>query len=105
MSDNYQPNLWWVFDSETKSFSTLPVGPVLTPAILLCCILYISKLILRSEPSYESRAGALASTQEWKEKRDRFYHLIQRRVDTNNDLTVKEMIEYRELEAYLKRVR
>lgn len=105
MSNDLQPTLWWVFDNENQSFSTLPTGPLLAPALLLCFVLYFSRRILEKKATYESVAGEIAQTSHWQQKKDEYDRLVEKRVTTNNNLDYYELIELRKLEKYLRNPR
>lgn len=102
MSDNkLQPMLWWLFDSESGQFSTFPTGPVLAPALILCCILYVAKLITTKEQTCEEVAGKLTGTVEWKRKKERHDYLMNKRIANRDDMAPHELYEYRQLQEYL----
>lgn len=95
------PNLWWVYDSEERSFSTLPTGPFLVPALFICGIIVLWRNLFDRQHTIETIAGGLAHTDHWKIKQRRYHELIEISVATNNDLTFAERHEYNELETYL----
>lgn len=102
MSDNnFQPNLWWVFDSESNTFSTLPTGPFLVPALIFCGLFYFARFLVQKHHTHETIAEDLAETWQWKEKKRRYDELIIKSVETFNNLDFYELAELRQLEAYL----
>jgi hypothetical protein len=95
------PNLWWVFDSETESFGTLPTGPFMVPALIICGFLYAFKAIAKQNHTYESIAGPIAQTSRWKEKKKRYDELVATYITSNgDDLDFYELNELRKLEKY-----
>lgn len=100
-NEKLQPMLWWIFDSESKQFTTLPTGPILAPALLLALILYVNKVLLCKTETCVEAAGELAKTSEWKTKYARYSELTDKRVATNNNLTLQELTELKSLKAYL----
>jgi len=95
------PNLWWLFDPDSESFSTLPTGPFMVPALILCLFLYLSKAILEREHTYRSIAGPIAETEEWKRKKERYDELVAAFVASNGNIELHERTELNRLEKYL----
>lgn len=93
------PNLWWVFDSEDQSFSTLPTGPFLLPFLILFGIIGLYRAATLKEHTLISIAGPLAETAHWKDRKKRYDDLLQKMVD--NGLSYSEDHEIRKLERYL----
>lgn len=97
MSD--RPSLWWAYDAEDNSFSALPAGPLLLPALLIAvCVNAIG--IVHSWANRPERvvSHGLLNSNEYQRKKRRYYELINKRLD-NGEL---ELHEHHELEK-LKR--
>lgn len=95
------PNLWWVYDSNDRSFSALPTGPLLVPALIIAGLAAIWGSCFGREHTTESIAGDLVKTEYWQAKRKRQLELIQRSVDTNNNLELHERYELQQIQKYL----
>lgn len=98
---NANPSLWWVFDAETDTFSALPTGPFLVPALFICGLVYMGRLLLVRRHTYESIAGSIAKTSYWKRKKRRYDALVDKAVETNNHLDYTERLELISLRRYL----
>lgn len=102
MSTNPQPMLWWVFDSESQAFSTLPTGPFLVPAFLILTTIWLVKTAIVKEITPETIAGeALMQTDYWKRKKQRYDELLNKLAETNNNLSLSENAELRKIQKYL----
>jgi hypothetical protein len=100
--NNPQPMLWWVFDSDSKTFSTLPTGPFLVPAFLILTTIWLIKTAIVKEITPETIASeSLMQTDYWKQKKQRYDDLLKRLAVTNNDLSLTESAELRSLQKYL----
>jgi hypothetical protein len=99
MSNN--PNLWWVYDNDNKSFSTLPTGPFLLPAIAVILIASAFKQLFIGAATAESVAGRLSRTKNWQTKYKRYQKLVSNAVKNNGDISVAERYELDQLKAYL----
>jgi hypothetical protein len=95
------PNLWWIYDTDEKSFSTLPTGPFLVPALFICALSALWRSRSNQQHTTESIAGELVNTAHWQAKRKRQLELVQRLVDTNNNLEIHERHELQQLKKYL----
>ena len=95
-------NLWWAYDSEEKSFSTLPAGPFLIPALLISGAAVLWRSCFNRRHTIETIAGELVNNGYWRQKRIRYDELVQRQVDTNNNLELNEMYELKQLSRYLR---
>ena len=93
------PNLWWVFDSEEQSFSTLPTGPFLAPFLILFGLIAAYRAVAVKEHTLTSIAGPLAETNQWKQRKDRYDKLLQKMVISG--LELNEDYEIKKLEKYL----
>jgi hypothetical protein len=98
---NQGPNLWWVYDSEQQSFSTLPTGPFLVPALFICGLTVLWRSCFDRRHTVETIAGKLADTQEWQAKYKRYRELIRISTEKNGDFTLAERYEYEALNTYL----
>lgn len=94
------PNLWWVYDSDNGSFSTLPTGPMLLPALLVMGLAALFSSRPRTK-TFKENAGKLARTPEWQAKHARYQELVRMYVSSNGDLELEELNELRLLEKYL----
>lgn len=101
MKNDSQPMLWWVLDEDTNSFSTLPTGPFLVPALIIYGLILLARSTCFKPATLDAVAGSLISTKYWKEKRKRYDELTTKSAETNNNLSYFEMIELRKLEDYL----
>jgi hypothetical protein len=95
------PNLWWVYDTDEKSFSTLPTGPFLVPALFICGLSVVWRSFFDRQYTIETIAGGLTDTDYWQAKHARYREIVKRSVDTNNNLELHERHELKELESYL----
>lgn len=95
------PNLWWVYNAEDQSFSTLPTGPFLVPALLIMGVLSLFGVGRRRVVTVEELAGPLAKDPSWQQKRKRYQELIDKSVATGHDLEVHEIFELHRLGKYL----
>jgi hypothetical protein len=93
------PNLWWVYDSNDRSFSALPPGPMLVPALFIMAL-----AVLFGSPrrrTFKHNAGRLAETPEWQSKHARYQELVKMSVASNGNLPLKDLTELEQLERYL----
>jgi hypothetical protein len=96
------PNLWWVYDDEGGSFSTLPTGPFLVPALIICGIAALFGAGRTKVATYESKAGDLVNTPEWQAANKRHWKLFRKWADGFPDgISYAERCEMDRLEAYL----
>lgn len=98
---NQGPNLWWVYDTEQKSFSTLPTGPFLVPALFICGLSFLWRSCFDRRHTTETIAGELVNSAYWQAKRNRHLELIQKLTDTDNNLELHERHELQQLKKYL----
>jgi hypothetical protein len=98
---NQGPNLWWVYDTDEKSFSTLPTGPFLVPALFIAGLSVLWRSCFDRQHTTETIAGELVNTAYWQAKRKRQLELVQRLVDTDNNLELHERHELQQLKKYL----
>lgn len=89
------PNLWWVYNAEDQSFSTLPPGPFLVPALLIMGVLSLFGVGRQRVVTVEQLAGPLVNNPSWQRKRKRYQELIDKSVATGHNL---EYLEYKELD-------
>ncbi|MGA1024105.1 MAG: hypothetical protein ACO3S8_05400 [Aquiluna sp.] len=92
--------LWWVYNSETGSFSTLPTGPLLLPALLVMAIGALFGFNERTK-TFKDVAGNIAKTSEWQAKNYRYQQLVSKFVAVNGDLELSELAELEGLESYM----
>jgi hypothetical protein len=95
------PNLWWVYDTDEKSFSTLPTGPFLVPALFICGLSVLWRSCFDRRQTLEIIVGEIANTEYWQIKRKRQLELNKRVSDTNNNIELYERCELEEIERYL----
>ncbi len=98
---NQGPNLWWVYDTDEKSFSTLPTGPFLVPALFICGLSVLWRSCFDRQHTIETIAGELANSAYWQAKHKRYMELVKRSVDTDNNLELHERYELKKLSTYL----
>lgn len=93
------PNLWWVYDSNDRSFSALPPGPMLVPALF-----FMALAVLFGNPkrrTFKDNAGKLARTPEWQSNYARYQELVKMSVASNGNLGLRDLAELEQLEKYL----
>jgi hypothetical protein len=95
------PNLWWAYDGESGSFSTLPTGPFLLPAIAIVLAATIFRSLFSGATTAKEVAGHLSKTKEWQSKYQRYQQLVATFVENNGDISIAETYELDQLEAYL----
>lgn len=95
------PNLWWVYNAEDQSFSTLPTGPFLVPALLIMGVLSLFGVGRQRVVTVEELAGPLTKDPAWQRKRKRYQELIDKSVATGHNLEYFEYKELHELGRYL----
>lgn len=94
---NQQPSLWWAYDTESQSFSALPPGPLLLPAIFIAAFVALySHLRDRSEHPENVLPPEIISSDDYQRKKQRYYDLIHKKV-WGDGLTVVEHYELEEL--------
>lgn len=93
------PNLWWVFDSEDQSFSTLPTGPFLAPALIIALAIALYRSIAVKEQTFTTIAGYMAETEHWQQHKKRYDELVHKFV--YKELSYTEGHELNKLEKYL----
>lgn len=98
---NTVPGLWWVYDSEQNSFSTLPPGPFLVPGLLIMGFAVLWQSIFNKSHTFETIAGQLISDNYWQDSRRRYNELVQKSTATDNNLSLVEYEELRQLSNYL----
>jgi hypothetical protein len=95
-------NLWWVYNPEDQSFSTLPTGPFLVPALIIATVFSLfrswrdPKLV-----NFKQAAGKISESNEWQFKHARYRELSRRFVNDPDALDYTELSELRRLESYL----
>ena len=102
MSKGYgSPNLWWVQDSSTGAFSTLPPGPLLLPFVVLYGIVFLLSKS-KDELTYrDNTPKKILENPKWKENEKRYLHLCKKSADCNNNLPFNEMMELNLLQSYI----
>lgn len=93
------PNLWWVFDSEDRSFSTLPTGPFLLPCLIIFLGAALYRAVAVREHTFTSIAGNMAETEHWQAKKKRYDELVQK--FAYGELEHAEFFELNKLETFL----
>lgn len=101
MRNDSQPMLWWVLDEQTDSFSTLPTGPFLVPALIIYGLILLARSTCYRQVTVKTIAGSLSDTTYWKQKKRRYDELVQKSAATDNNLSYYEMTELKKLESYL----
>jgi len=97
MSD--RPSLWWAYDAEDNSFSALPAGPLLLPALFVAvCVSIIGAIHSTFNRPDRLISRELLNSNEYQRKKQRYHELVSKRLD-NGEL---ELHEHHELER-LKR--
>lgn len=95
MSD--RPTLWWAYDAEDQSFSALPAGPLLLPALFisLCIGAYSSLRQWTGRP--ENVLGHdFVNSVEYQQMKRRYYELIHKKIE-NGSLELHEEQELQQL--------
>jgi hypothetical protein len=103
MSNNQSSILWWSYDSENRSFGSLPAGPMLLPAIGILAFVALIQSIKERDNSPESILGKeRINSKLYKDAKKRQNELIEKRANAGlglcNDLTVQEAEELRRLQ-------
>lgn len=95
-----QPNLWWSYDPDGRSFQALPAGPFFLPALILLVATSVLSRVFRRDRSREKVVGSISSTDYYKEKAERFNRLGEKRLNSGT-LTSTEWREYYDLQYFL----
>ena len=95
------PNLWWTYDSEAHSFSSLPTGPFLLPALILLGLSVLWRGTFDRGHTIETVAGNLTGTKYWQEKRNRYSELVRKSAELDGQIDYFEQTELNELSRYL----
>lgn len=93
-------NLWWAYDSENGSFSALPAGPFLLPALIIVSVASLFGSGFRRNLSPREMFGNMVDTPAWKQRYARYMELIEQDVN-GPGLSLGEYAEYRRLKAYV----
>ena len=95
------PTLWWLYDPEQGSFSTLPPGPFLVPALIVfgLAALVTGKPFRRA--CFHDRAGELQNTSTWKKRHERYLTLQDRYINDIDGMPFHELVEYKQLTSYM----
>lgn len=102
MADNNYNPLWWAYDSEKSTWSPLPAGPMLLPALIICGIIYLLNGLPPRQGGLKQIAGPLASDKAWQRKRERYHELIRLKLELEGkELPWREHCELQDLEHYL----
>lgn len=100
MSNN---TLWWSFDPDNNSFSALPAGPLLLPALGIFALIAARQAIKQAWAGSGSSPGiTLADSSLYAEMKERHDYLLSKKVAAiaNNDdgLTLGEQAELTRLQ-------
>ena len=77
-------NLWWSFDAESRSFSALPAGPALLPALGLYALIGAIQAV-KNVNWFESKPSrAFRNLEFYKQDELRYHSLLQKRLDFIN---------------------
>lgn len=95
MSD--RPSLWWAYDAEDNSFSALPAGPLLLPALLIAICVNVAGAL----HSWANRPERLVSkkllgSHKYQRMKHRYYELIDKKLD-DGGLSLQEHHELEQL--------
>ena len=94
-----RPSLWWSYNAEDNSFSALPAGPLLLPALFIAvCVNAVGALSAWANRPERIISNDLLRSRDYQRMRERYYELIDKRLE-NGEL---ELHEHHELEQ-LKR--
>ena len=95
-------NLWWAYEAESGTFSPLPPGPFLLPALIIAITHHLIRSSLSKRRSIDGLADAnLKSNPAWIEKRERYRYLVNTSVSPGHELTLADLKEMRELKQFL----
>lgn len=74
-------NLWWAYDGESGSFSTLPAGPMLLPALGIFAFVAIAKALKSNGLTPKSAIGnAMYNSDLYQKDKARFNYLINKKI-------------------------
>lgn len=100
MSNN---NLWWSFDADNNSFSALPAGPALLPALgVFAVIAAVQSIRSALTPRPNHPGGSFMMSEAYQEMKQRQDYLIAKKIDgiqgIGEGLTLGEQTELTNLQ-------
>lgn len=95
--------LWWSYDPESKSFGSLPAGPLLLPALGIIAFVSIAKALRDRATKPEAILGSHVFNGEgYKRKKARHDYLVQKKINdaigTGPEFTIADQHELSELQ-------
>ena len=91
-----KPTLWWAYDTENRSISPLPAGPLLFPSLIIVSTVFILKGLIGIAQAPRA-SPAIINSSHYKKSKARYYYLIHKKID-NNGLEIHEEYELNQLE-------
>ena len=92
-----RPSLWWSYDSEDNSFSALPAGPFLLPAICIAlCVSAFGAIKSWSNRPENVVSRDLLNSYEYQRMRRRYFELIDKKLE-NGGLSLQDHHELEQL--------
>jgi len=75
-----RPSLWWAYDEEDQSFSALPAGPMLVPALFIAALAFgFDRLKTWASQPDNVLGRDFTSTPEYQSMRKRYFELINKK--------------------------
>jgi len=95
-------NLWWSYDPDNRSFSALPAGPLLLPALAIFIIVASIRAFKQPRSASSVMGGHITSTTAYKNAKERHDYLISKKIAEamghGDGLTLAEECELRKLQ-------
>jgi hypothetical protein len=95
------PNLWWSYDGE-GSFSALPPGPFLLPAVAIALLFGFVRLFNWERPlTARDALGSIIDSPEYKQAKQEFLQLQAIFIECNrlgNEMDTYQFLRYRHLQ-------
>ena len=90
---NDKPSLWWAYDEQSNSFSALPAGPFLLPALLAASVAVVCQKFRRNAVNPKNLISqSIYNSPEYQHAKQRYYYLINKKA-TENGLSIQEEAE------------
>ena len=74
-------NLWWSFDPDSRSFSALPPGPALLPALGIFALIGAIQAVRNIDWLESKPSRAFRDLEFYKQDESRYHALLQKRID------------------------
>jgi len=101
---NNNSTLWWSYDPESKSFGSLPAGPLLLPALGILAFVSIAKALRDRATRPELILGSrVFNSESYKRKKARHDYLVQKKINDalgeGPEFTIADQHELSELKC------